>query len=157
MPRGGRREGAGRKPKRPSDKQLGVRPVTTRTVAPPSTNGVSPIEEFDAPDDLTADERAVWLKQAPHAFKNGTLTRGTALSFERYCKVVVLERNEAKSSGMGGANHRGLLKQINSYELQFMLTPCGKPLVAASAPAAVEDEDEMFFGGPRGVVGGREA
>jgi hypothetical protein len=85
---------------------------------------------------------------------NRTLTRATALAFERYCKVAVLERNEAKSSGVGGSNHRGLLKQINAYELQFMLVPCGKPLPEA-APAVTEDEDEAFFGGPRGIVGGR--
>jgi hypothetical protein len=97
----------------------------------PTTNEVSPIEEFDAPDDLSADERRVWLKQAPHAFSNRTLTRATALSFERYCKVVVMERKEAESSARGGPNHRGMLRQINLYELQFCLTPDGKPLVTA--------------------------
>jgi hypothetical protein len=75
------------------------------------------------------------------------------LSFERYCKVVVLERNEAKSSAMGGANHRGLLKQINSYELQFMLTPAGKPM-AEPVTVTFHDEDDAFFGGPR-VADGR--
>lgn len=145
MPRGGRRHGAGRKPKHPAG-------VTARVLSHPSvpvvptTNEPSPIEEFDAPDDLAADERAVWLKQAPHAFKNRTLTRATALAFERYCKVVVLERNEAKSSGMGGANHRGLLKQLNSYEQQFLLAPAGKPM--AEVPAAPQqDADDAFFGG----------
>jgi hypothetical protein len=78
----------------------------------------------------------VWLKQAPHAFKRGTLTRGTAMAFERYCKVVVLERNEAKSSGIGGANHRGLLKQINAYELQFLLIPNGRPMAEPEAAPA---------------------
>lgn len=118
---------------------------------PPTTNGPSEIEEFDAPNDLGQDERSVWLKQAPHAFKNRTLTRASALSFERYCKVVVLERNEAKSSGVGGSNHRGLLKQINSYELQFMLTPSGKPMLEA-APMPKQDDDDAFFGGPSVVV-----
>jgi hypothetical protein len=114
----------------------------------PTTNApLAPIEEFDAPDDLTAEERAVWLKQAPHAFSQRTLTRATALAFERYCKIVVLERNEAKSSGVGGANHRGLLKQINAYELQFMLTPAGKPMTEP-VKAAVDDDD-AFFGGSR--------
>lgn len=122
------------------------------SIAPPTTNGDSPIEEFDAPDSLTKPERDVWLKQAPHAFKARTLTKATAMAFERYCRVVVLEESEAKSSGMGGANHRGLLKQINAYEQQFCLVPNGKPLVAA-LPAAKDpaaDEDEMFFGGGRG-------
>jgi hypothetical protein len=131
MPRGGRRPGAGRK-----RKSLQARVLAHPSV--PTTNPLSPVEEFDAPDDLTLDERAVWLKQAPHAFRQRTLTRSTALSFERYCKVVVMERNEAKSSGMGGANHRGLLKQINQYELQFILTPCGAVMPDAAPVAAAE-------------------
>jgi hypothetical protein len=125
MPRGGRRAGAGRKPK---NAETVARVLSHPSAPPPTTNGPIEVEEFDAPDDLALEERAVWLKQAPFAFKNGTLTRASALSFERYCKVVVMERNEGKSSGVGGANHRGLLKQINSYELQFMLTPAGKPM-----------------------------
>lgn len=144
MPRGGRRIGAGRKPK--------VRPSGDVTRGPwpsvPTTNPPSPIEEFDAPDDLTAEERSVWLKQAPHAFRNRTLTRTTALAFERYCKVVVLERNEAKSSAVSGANHRGLLKEVRAYEQHFMLIPIGKPVIEP-AIVPVQDADEAFFGGPR--------
>lgn len=146
MGRGGKRVGAGRKPKPKNGTSARVLPHPSSPVVPPSTNAPVEVEEFDAPNDLTADERAVWLKQAPHAFRNRTLTRGTALSFERYCKVVVLERNEAKSSGMGGPNHRGLLRQINAYELQFMLTPAGKPMLDGPA-VPQQDEDEAFFGG----------
>lgn len=152
MPRGGRRVGAGRKPKARDGSSARVL-AHPSAAAVPTTNDLPEIEEFDAPNDLGMDERAVWLKQAPHAFKNRTLTRATALSFERYCKVVVLERNEAKSSGVGGANHRGLLKQINAYELQFLLTPAGKPMLEAP-PVPQQDEDEAFFGGPR--VAGRQ-
>lgn len=148
MPRGGKRVGAGRKPRPKGSRSFGARVIVHPSVPTlPTTNGPIEVEEFDAPDDLGPEDRAVWLKQAPHAFKNRTLTRATALSFERYCKVVVLERNEAKSSGVGGSNHRGLLKQINSYELQFMLTPAGKPMLEA-APIAKQDDDDAFFGGP---------
>jgi hypothetical protein len=143
MPRGGRRIGAGRKPK---NRTASVLQHPSSSVVPPSTNEPSPVEEFDAPNDLAADERAIWLKQAPHAFANRTLTRATALSFERYCKVVVLERNEAKSSGVGGANHRGLLKQINSLEQQFLLAPFGKAMPTNEKPTAA-DTDDQFFGG----------
>ena len=122
--------------------------------APPTTNGLAPVEEFDAPDDLSRDERQVWMQQAPHAFRNRTLTRASALSFERYCKVVVMERNESKSSAAGGANHRGLLRQINAYELQFVLTPCGKPMPDLAKTVTTPDEDDAFFGGPRGLVAG---
>lgn len=142
MGRGGRRIGAGRKPQNKTAKLL-----QHPSVPVPTTNDPSPIEEFDAPNDLAADERGVWLKQAPHAFASRTLTRATALAFERYCKVVVLERNEAKSSGVGGANHRGLLKQINAFELQFMLAPCGKAMPVVDQPVGHVDQDDAFFGG----------
>lgn len=129
MPRGGRRVGAGRKPKPKEPARVLAHPSV------PTTDVVeAPIEEFDAPNDLTIDERHVWLKQAPHAFANRTLTKATALAFERYCKLVVLERNEAKSSGVGGANHRGLLRQVNELELQFLLTPSGKPIAVPAKP-----------------------
>jgi hypothetical protein len=133
MPRGGRRIGAGRKPN--PNKELERRGTVLLHPSVPSTNyPPAVVEEFDAPDALTADERKVWLNQAPFAFKNGTLTRASALSFERYCRIVVLEQNEAKSSGVGGANHRGLLKQINAYELQFLLTPAAKPMPVLDKP-----------------------
>lgn len=152
MPRGGKRIGAGRKPKHQTAKLL--QHPSTPVVVPPTTNLASPIEEFDAPNDLSADERAIWLKQAPHAFANRSLTKASALAFERYCKVVVLERNEAKSSGVGGANHRGLLKQVTALELQFMLAPNGKAMPVTDAPDSAMDEDAAFFGGS-GVAGGR--
>jgi hypothetical protein len=136
---GGKRHGAGRKPK----PKLPATVLNHPSVPPPSTNyPPPPVEEFDAPDSLTADERKVWLTQAPFAFKAGTLTRASALSFERYCRIVVLEQNEARSSGMGGSNHRGLMKQINAYELQFLLTPSGKAMPALEAPAA-EPESKL--------------
>jgi hypothetical protein len=104
------------------------------------------VERFEAPGYLTADEREVWDRQAEAAFAARTLTRATQMAFERYCSVAALERNERRSSAAGGANHRGLLKQINAYELQFLLAPCGKPLPEA-APAAEVDFDDAFFGG----------
>jgi hypothetical protein len=97
-------------------------------VVPPTTNGPVEVEEFDAPDSLNAEERAVWLKQAPHAFKVGTLTRASAMAFERYCQLVVLEGREKLSSGVGGPNHRGIIRQINALELQFLLVPSGRAM-----------------------------
>lgn len=138
---GGKRTGAGAKPK-PAGQSAHV---LEHPSVPPTTNGPPEIEEFDAPDSLLKEEREVWLKQAPHAFKNGTLHYATALSFERYCRIVVLERKEAESSARGGGNHRGLLKQINAYELQFLLTPCGKPIaVPKSRPAEPESKLARF-------------
>jgi hypothetical protein len=158
MPRGGRRVGAGRKPKLVMVGGALQRAATTPTAAaqpmrPPTTNIPSPIEEFDAPDSLTADERRVWMGQAPHAFRMRTLTRTTAFAFERYCRLVVREVGEAQGSGLNGPNHRGLLREIRAYEQQFMLTPCGKPMPEA-VPEPQQDDDDQFFGGPIGLVGG---
>ena len=143
MPRGGRRIGAGRKPK-PRDEfgRILNHPSVPTTNYPPAA-----VEEFDAPDSLTADERKVWMSQAPFAFKAGTLTRASALSFERYCRVVVLEQYEAKSSGVGGANHRGLLKQIDAYELHFLLTPAGRPMPGIEKPAGQPESKLAKFRG----------
>lgn len=148
MARGGARPGAGRKPKNPTAARLLKHPSSQPVV--PTTNGASPIEEFEAPDDLTAEERAIWMKQAPFAFANRTLTRSSAMAFERYCKIVAMERAEANSSARGGPNHRGLLKQINAYELQFILTPSGKAMPLPQRPMAVADPDEEFFGSAGG-------
>lgn len=132
---GGKRVGSGRKPV----PKGAAAHVLQHPSVPPTTNGTPDVEEFDAPDSLTKEERDIWLKQAPHAFANGTLHYATALSFERYCRIVVLERKESESSARGGSNHRGLLKQVNAYELQFLLTPCGKPL---AVPKSEEHKDE---------------
>ena len=141
MGRGGRRPGAGRKPKNLAQLAAVVRMPANQT--PPSTVPVPEVEEFDAPDSLMADERAIWLRQSPFACANGTLTKASAVSFERYCQVAALERRIARSDEVGKADHRGLLKQINAYELQFLLTPCGKPL-PQEMPAPVEQPESKL-------------
>ena len=142
---GGKRVGAGRKPKQKETARVLNHPSSTPS---PTTNGEPPVEEFDCPNSLLDPmERAVWMTQAPHAFKNRTLTKATALSFERYCRLVVAERHEGLSSGRNATNHRGLIKQINSLELQFMLAPAGKPMIDPT-PVQQQDADDAFFGGP---------
>lgn len=133
MPRGGRRAGSGRKPKSVHERAiLGVARVLNHPSAPPTTNPTSPIEEFDAPDSLTAEERAVWLKLAPFAFANRTLIRATAWSFEMLCRNVVLERALGQAETKGGADHRGILKIVDAELLRFNLSPCGKPVYEAA-------------------------
>lgn len=127
---GGRRPGAGRK-KSPLKVLEGpgfVAPVAV------------PVEPFEAPKDLEAAARAVWDQQAPHAFANGTLTPATAMAFGRYCQIVLLERAEAASSARSGPNHRGLMKLLNDYEVQFRLAPIGKPM---AEPAAEKPQSKL--------------
>jgi hypothetical protein len=151
MGRGGARPGSGRKPKaRLLADVLQHHPAVSKPGTLPTTNGLPEIEEFDAPDSLNLEERAVWLKQAPFAFAAGTLVKGTAEAFERYCRVVVAERNEAKSSAVNGANHRGLLRLLRDLEKDFRLTADGKPLAAPkkdeAAPASGLSRFRQFTG-----------
>lgn len=96
------------------------------------------------------DARHVWLKQAPHAFLNRTLTPASAVAFERYCEVVALERNERRSSGVGGPNHRGLLKELRSLEERFILVPMGKAMPVPDRAVPVGNADDAFFAGAPG-------
>ena len=148
--RGGARIGAGRKPGPKLGSDL------ARVIAHPSAGPAvmpAPIEVVDLPVDLSTAARAVWVRQAPHATAQRTLTPASAVAFARYCEVVVLERQARKSPAKrGGSNHLGLIKQLNAYELQFMLMPAGKPMTQPVV-AAVADPDEAFFAGARGDRG----
>lgn len=127
---GGARPGSGPKPKLKI-----VDPVESAVPGTPlpSTNsdagGAEPLaEEWGAPDDLSADERKVWLKLAPHAVARQTLTKATAFQFELLCRNVVLERAMAGDvKQRGTANHRGLIQRVDAELLRFDLAPNGKP------------------------------
>ena len=130
---GGARPGSGPKPKlKGINGGASVPAVETRTLLP-STNsdagGAEPLAaEWAAPDDLTADERAVWLKLAPHAVARQTLTKATAFQFELLCRNVVLERALSQDAETRGtANHRGLIQRRDAELLRFDLAPNGKP------------------------------
>ncbi len=150
MPRGGRRIGAGRKPKNKTAKLL-HHPSSSPASVLPTTNDPSPVEEFDAPNDLSPEARAIWLKQAPQAFANRTLTRASAMAFERYCEIAVMERDERRSSGRGESNHRGLMKELRELEARFLLIPSGKAMPSSErTPHSAADPDDAFFGGGHG-------
>lgn len=144
MPRGGRRPGSGRKPK---DREAPRRPpVVGPWTAPPATDPPR-IEAFDAPNDLTTDERNVWLELAPHAFAARTLTKGTAEAFKLLCRNVLLEKEMRQSVlDRGRAAHQGMIHKVETAMLRFNLSPCGKAMPdAPTAPA--QDEDDAFFAG----------
>lgn len=145
---GGRRLGSGRPKKSDSERFVdGNAGHRGRVLAHPSAPPAAPppVDEFDAPDTLTMEERMVWLRQAPHAFANRTLTKSSAMAFERYCRLVVEEGVEAKSSGHGGSNHRGMVKTLNAYELQFQLTPACKPMADAAPAVPVVAEQKRAY------------
>lgn len=138
---GGQRNGAGRKRKSDVEKALTGDPGHRgRLLTHPSASvvpEVPPVDEFDAPDELKTDERNVWLKLAPLAFKNRTLTKATSYAFCLLCRNIVLERQYAQSvTDRGGANHRGLIQRIDAELLAFNLRPIGKPMLeGAEQPA----------------------
>jgi hypothetical protein len=86
------------------------------------------------PESLGEAARAVWARQAPHAFRKGTLTVETEASFALYCRSVV-DEVALHLTKMGTPDHRGMLQRVNAYELQFMLTADGKALVTRPLPS----------------------
>lgn len=151
MPRGGRRPGAGRKPKTVVEKQIEgtSRADRGRVLEHPASGQVpvvAPIDEFDVPDTLTLKERQVWLDLAPHAFANRTLTKATRLSFELLCRNVVLERKlSADVELVGGPNHRGLIQRVDSELSAFNLRPFGKPIYEEAPKAEPVNPLEKFL------------
>lgn len=133
---GGPRPGSGRKPKEPNLKVLhGAAMRSDR----PKAGKVVEFDHFDAPDDLTVDERLVWLRLAPHAFKAGTLSPATEYQFVMLCRNIVIERRLAADvEQLGGSSHRGIIQRIDAELQRFCLSPMGKPL-------AVETKDEDPF------------
>lgn len=141
---GGHRTGSGRKPK--SNRERTVEGA--RVLAHPSAASTAPplVEEFDAPDDLTMDERHVWMELAPHAFQGRTLNRATSLAFRLLCRNVVLERELSKDVELrGGANHRGIIQRVDAELARFMCAPMGKPHEIVPASAAPANPLDRFL------------
>lgn len=142
---GGRRPGAGAKPKRTRQHDSGA-----TVLAHPSSAAADPlpeITEFDAPNDLSVDERNVWVELAPHAFRARTLTPASSFAFRLLCRNIVLERQFAGSvQDKGSASHRGLIQRVDTELLAFNLAPCGKPMAdAAPAKQAPSNPLERFL------------
>jgi hypothetical protein len=136
---GGARAGAGRKPK-----ELAAKILEGSASPRQQARSLPKVEEFDAPNDLTRDERLVWLDLAPHAFQSRTLNRATSYSFRMLCRNIVLEREiAADAEQRGGANHRGIIQRVDAELLRFCLSPIGKPIVSDEKPA---DEWAEFDG-----------
>src|SRR5262245_8290224 len=103
---GGARVGAGRPRKSASEHVLaGTR---SRAFDVRAEMAVSPVaavvlsDDFSVPDDLSPDERLVWLRLAPHAVQARTLTPGTVYGFILLCRNIVLERELAKDKQQRG-------------------------------------------------------
>lgn len=158
---GGSRVGAGRRRKSAVERALdggaghrpgrvlqhprsAVDPDSGQSVATPPA-ALPVVDESDAPNDLTVEEREVWLKLAPLALANGTLTTDTAFQFMRMCRNIALESRYAKSvQDAGGANHRGLIQRVDTELLGFGLAGTGRKPPAAKP--AVDPLEDKYFG-----------
>lgn len=108
-------------------------------------------DEFDAPDDLTLEERLVWLELAPHAFKSGTLVRATAYDFKVLCRCVLLERQFAQSvAEKGCTKHIAAMKEVSKGLLAYGLRANGRPMASAQRVEAPANPLERFLNRKRG-------
>ncbi len=151
---GGRRTGSGRKPKAAAVRVLDgnanhkgrVLPHPSST--PPPAAAAPIVDEEHAPDDLSLEERRVWLNLAPLALEKGTLTPATDLAFKILCRnVVVLEEYSRSVQERGSANHRGMIQRVDAELGDFGLRAFGKASAPAAAAPAVDPVKERFFGG----------
>jgi len=145
---GGRRVGAGRKPRTRLEQVItGTLRGPGRVLPGPGAGDapmVAPIDRFEAPADLSDLERAIWLDLAPHAFAARTLTRATAFAFRLLCQNVALERGfAARADECGRASHRGLIQRVDAELAAFNLRPFGKPIFEA-APAQPANPLDKF-------------
>jgi hypothetical protein len=146
---GGRRPGSGRKPKdadvRALDGNAGHR---GRVLPHPSAPAVAPpapaLDEADAPDDLTMDERREWLRWAPEAIRKGTL-KGHEYAFILLCRNIVLEK-ALRLTEPASANHRGMIQRVDAELGDFGLRAFGKPSAGEAAQAAVDPMKAKYFG-----------
>lgn len=138
---GGKRTGAGR-PRKSADEHFvtGDAGKRGRVLEHPSSVPVEPVplpalDEADAPNELTHEERQIWLELAPHAMANGTLTDATKAAFVAFIRWESLSRQLAMS-----VLERGTSKHINAHKealkgyYDFALRPTGKAMPGAVQP-----------------------
>ena len=135
---GGARRGAGRKPKSAEEKAVTGNPGHRRAAAvvqhpsvpmPVVVPALPVVDEADVPDDLTMAERRVYLRLAPAAMANGTLTARSGDAFSALCRTAVLvEELAAAPLYKGTPNHRAWVLALDGMLANFGLRPIGKPM-----------------------------
>lgn len=160
MPRGGRRVGAGRKPKQP---RAGVvlamdgrrqDPQDLLEVAADPVLSHPPELLATPPRDLTPGQKKVWRKAAPLAIAERTLTPATVMGFRALvAQWVMTETLAARIEEAGAASDTGvdllrsyvkLAQRLDASLARFKLTGFGKPSESAPRkPAASNPWSEV--------------
>ena len=163
MPRGGFRQGAGRKPKNAQERWL-TGGADRRAPKPDGAPEVAPASDGDhpaVPAGLTPGELAIWLTTAPLAVQAGTLTAATVDDFHALCTLqvemdAVLEERRAEGWTPRGLQlareYRGLVTRVEGKRRAFRLAPMGKELVTFEKP---KDDFEEFDAGLTVLPGGK--
>lgn len=153
---GGKRVGSGRKRKTAAERLIdGNAGRRGRVLAHPSAAAVPSaplpaVDETDAPDELAPEERNIWLKLAPYALANKSLTPSTSTAFVMLCKNIALERRFAVSvMDAGGPNHRGMIQRVQADLAAFNLRPFGKASSGEEAPKRSKLEEFLLAGRKR--------
>lgn len=157
MPKGGRRTGAGRKPKSAEAHQRDGTASRAQIVPHPSASGAM-VVQISPPLDLSDAELSAWQGLAPLATAKRTLTMETAFRFRELCENIVLKRAihlciverglevmkvTIDGSGQEHVEHkansllnqyRGMQQLVNSGLKDFSLSPFGKPDVEEATP-----------------------
>lgn len=148
MPRGGIRVGQGRRPQPKTGVVLGL--DTGRRVKPVASLPELPAVERETllvpPEDLTAEAKAYWMRWAPAAIEERTLTLATASGFRELCEQYVLTAAVyARILLLGPTtieaapylrNYIQLAQRLDGTLARFKLTAFGKPAVSDKPKAA---------------------
>ena len=139
---GGRRVGAGAKPK--TARQHALDGTVSRGVVlqHPSSAPPDVVERFDAPALLPLEAQAVWAELAPGAFEARTLIKSTAARFRQLCMAVVEERALAAKRDTGPDRGR-MMAAVAIGMKDFGIAPLGKPMSAAEPAAAANPLDRF--------------
>lgn len=143
MPRGGRRVGSGRKPKRKKAIVIGLDGARRSDRSIPHEVPPRAVADLATPPkDLSAEQRQFWSQYAPYAVEQQTLVPATVVGFRELCEQWTMKAKLAKEIARRGAATRdaeGLLRaymklaqRVDALLARFKLTPFGKAVEGAT-------------------------
>lgn len=166
---GGRRPGAGRKPKSAAERALtgwashGSRTKADKVADLRAARAEQALPILPPPADLPEDSpvRAVWLELAPLAAAARTLTLVEAFAFRELCEAIAFKRRlsdeiqrdgiTVPDEGRGGrkkhpllSEHRGWQQRVDAGLARFKLSPMGREVLP---PEPAKDEWSDFEDG----------